>query len=216
MNLFVSAPPTSLTIAAQDYPINSDFRTWAQYEQALIDKNLSKHEKAEKLLQLVFPKPQELPLECAQEIVEKTVWFYGGGDKTKNQHQLREEARRKREGGGPRYYDFFYDADYIESAFLQQYGINLSNIEYLHWWEFCALFIGLTDDTQFMTIMGYRAMKNMKGMTDSQKKFYKKMKQVYALPTSQKEQDENAAIAEALKNGDTKALMKLLRESQKE
>ena len=37
-------------------------------------------------------------------------------------------------------YSYEFDADYIYSAFLQQYKIDLNSIKYMHWWKFKDLF----------------------------------------------------------------------------
>lgn len=52
--------------------------------------------------------------------------------------------------------DYELDSDLIYSAFLGQYGIDLIDIEYLHWHKFLALLSGLNDSTRLREIMGYR------------------------------------------------------------
>ncbi|MCH5192921.1 MAG: hypothetical protein J1F11_03095 [Oscillospiraceae bacterium] len=84
-------------------------------------------------------------------------------------------------------YSFRYDADYIYSAFLEIYGINLVSIPYLHWWEFRALFNSLHDCT-FTDIMGYRAESITSKTPAYRKDYLKKMKKAYALPKSLSEQ----------------------------
>lgn len=54
-------------------------------------------------------------------------------------------------------FDFTQDSKYIYAGFMQCYGINL--FEYknkLHWWEFNALFQGLSRDTRIMQIIDIR------------------------------------------------------------
>jgi hypothetical protein len=51
--------------------------------------------------------------------------------------------------------DYELDADYIYAAFLSQYGIDLCEIEDLHWHKFLALFKGLRDE-KICDIMSYR------------------------------------------------------------
>ena len=41
--------------------------------------------------------------------------------------------------------DFEYDMHYIRSSFRSDYGIDLNRTE-MHWFEFCELLQGLTDD----------------------------------------------------------------------
>ena len=53
-------------------------------------------------------------------------------------------------------FDYEIDADYIYAAFMSQYGIDLIEIEHLHWHKFLALFRGLKDDEMICRIMSYR------------------------------------------------------------
>lgn len=52
--------------------------------------------------------------------------------------------------------DYELDADLIYSAFLGQYGIDLVDVEHLHWHKFLALLAGLNDSTKLREVMGYR------------------------------------------------------------
>ncbi|MEG0309200.1 MAG: Gp15 family bacteriophage protein [Clostridium sp.] len=55
-------------------------------------------------------------------------------------------------------YSFEYDDDYLYSAFLDQYGVDLQDVEYLHWWKFKSMFKALKEDNEIVKIMGYRAI----------------------------------------------------------
>lgn len=52
--------------------------------------------------------------------------------------------------------DYELDSDYIFSAFLGQYGIDLVDIDQLHWHKFLALLKGLRDNEMLCKIMAYR------------------------------------------------------------
>lgn len=52
--------------------------------------------------------------------------------------------------------DYEIDGDLIYSAFLGQYGIDLLEVEELHWHKFLALIRGLNDATKLREVMGYR------------------------------------------------------------
>lgn len=52
--------------------------------------------------------------------------------------------------------DYELDADLIYAAFLGQYGIDLVDVEELHWHKFLALLKGLNEDTKLREVMGYR------------------------------------------------------------
>lgn len=54
--------------------------------------------------------------------------------------------------------DYSIDADLIYAAFMQQYGIDLVEIEYLHWHKFLALLKGL-NGTKLDDVMRWRSYK---------------------------------------------------------
>ena len=83
---------------------------------------------------------------------------------------------------------------------MEQYGIDLTTIKYMHWWKFKALFLSLNDQVLFTKIMGYRSVRIEK-MSKEQKRFYMDMKRMYALPKSKSVQEKVDAIQEALMNG---------------
>lgn len=82
-----------------------------------------------------------------------------------------------------------YDGDYIYSAFVQQYGIDLLDVEELHWHKFKALLGGLVD-TKLTEIMEYRSytgekVKNM----DAQ---YRRLKDMWIPPIEMTKEEKEA------------------------
>lgn len=94
------------------------------------------------------------------------------------------------------YFNFEQDANYIYSAFRQQYGINLIKEKgKLRWEEFIALLNGLSNDTKFMEIVEIRATDLPSGSDANaiaEKQRLLKLKQIYAL-----ESDKNVAYMES-------------------
>ena len=114
-----------------------------------------------------------------------------------------EKAMQGLEGASEvqRIYSFEHDDDYIYSAFLTQYHIDLQDIKYLHWWKFKALLRTLSSDLEFCKIMEYRSVDINANMTKEQRDFYRRKKELYALPLPADEEEKVDAIAEALMNG---------------
>lgn len=84
-----------------------------------------------------------------------------------------------------RCYSFEYDDALIFSAFMQMYHIDLSQVSFLHWWKFRALFYALPEDTKLVKVMGYRSIEiDKKTMPSERVKFLTEMKKVYKLPKS--------------------------------
>lgn len=55
--------------------------------------------------------------------------------------------------------DWEIDGELIYAAILGQYGIDLFDIEYLHWHKFLAMIKGLSEQTKLREVMQYRSYK---------------------------------------------------------
>ena len=157
-------PPEKLNIAGKNYPVNTDFRFWIRFQDSL-SGNKSQKERAEALYMLVT----ELGLPPSSATMDAMLKFYIG------------ESHEKATGGGKNVvaFDLVKDSEYIFSAFKGAYGIDLTE-EKMHWWKFKALFKALPDDCQMCKIMMYRTV-DLKDVPKSQKAFYRRMKERYAL-----------------------------------
>ena len=192
-NMLIDSLPESVDVGGMEYEINSDFRTAILFELLMQDTEVSDADKGYMALELFYP----IVPEDMDEAAEKLLWFYSCG----------KEYRAKRNGivqgadNVRRIYSFDYDDDYIYSAFLTQYRIDLQDTEYLHWWKFKAMFRTLSDDLEFSKIMEYRSTEITSGMTKEQREFYRKKKELYALPLPADEEEKIDAITEALMNG---------------
>ncbi|MEG0309151.1 MAG: bacteriophage Gp15 family protein [Clostridium sp.] len=188
MNLLIDIALRNVDIEGEDYEINSDFRTSILFELLMQDDELSYEEKIVQALKLYYPSmPKNL-----NEAVEKMIWFYSCDKGIK-------ESKGKGTGKSSiQIYNFEYDDDYIYGAFLDQYGIDLQDIEYLHWWKFKAMFKALKEDNEIVKIMGYRAMSIDSKMSKEQKKFYTNMKKIHEIPKSENDIQKINSIEEAL------------------
>lgn len=156
-----------------DKPFHTDFREWIRFELLMCDKDLREEIKIPVALQMIFPTvPQDI-----SGATEFILWFYRGG---KDFKESKGKSKDKE------VYSFRYDDDYIYSAFMQCYSIDLLAVDYMHWWRFRALFRAL-HDCKFTEIMSYRATET-KDMSDSMKNFYRDMQKAYKLPLYLSEQ----------------------------
>jgi hypothetical protein len=79
-------------------------------------------------------------------------------------------------------FSFRADYPYIMAGFLRDYGIDLSEIEYLHWWKFRMLFEGLSEDTEIKQRIMYRGI-NLEEIKDKdEKKRIRKIQNAIRLP----------------------------------
>lgn len=192
MNILIDTLPETVMVGGQEYEIRTDFRISVMFELLMQDESLNNRKRIEKALVLYYP---EIPRDY-EEAVEALLWFYRCGREDNPQKQ--KIAARK---GKTRVYSFDYDDDYIYAAFMTQYGIDLQDVEYLHWWKFRAMFNSLTNQNEFVKIMEYRSIDIKDDMPKEQKSFYRKMKRLHALPVSKDEDEKQNAIEAALLNG---------------
>lgn len=191
MNILIDLVPTSVNIGNKKYDINSDFRISILFELLMQDNSMEDKDKMLMALKLYYPViPKNL-----DEAIEQMLWFYKCG-----------KDIRKSKGNGKgksitQIYSFDYDDDYIYAAFMDQYGIDLQDIEYLHWWKFKAMFKSLKEDNEIVKVMGYRSMDLSKIKDKEQKAYYKRMKDLYEIPISKDEENKLREIEEALLNG---------------
>lgn len=179
--------PTTIEVHGQEYPIQTNFRNWILFEELLGDDEIPNRFKFKKLLELVCLEFPEDLLATYEALLE----FYLCGKKPTNS-----------KGGGDIAYSFDEDSNLIFTAFFKTYGLDLENIEYLHWWKFKALFNDLNDDCLIVKIMDYRTKDISKIKNKEEKEFYRDMKKRYTLnkPT-EKEQAMNEELLQALQNG---------------
>ena len=189
MNILIDLLPNEVNIEGEDYKINSDFRTSILFELLMQDNAISEEDKIIQTLELYYPK---LPKDI-NKAIEGILWFYRcGKDEVKN--------KNKGTGKSTNVYSYEYDDDLIYSAFLDQYNIDLQDIEYLHWWKFKAMFKSLKEDNEIVKIMGYRAMDVNKIKDKEQKAHYKKMQDLHKIPTSKDEVEKLDEINQILLN----------------
>lgn len=168
--------------------INQDFRTCILFELMMQDPNISEEAKVVQTIRLFC---NEIP-EDIEKAINDILWFYSGGIE-------KHEDKQKGENKPKQIYSFEYDDKMIFSAFLSQYGIDLQDIPYLHWWKFKAMFEGLNENNKIVEIMSYRAINTTKIKDKEEKARIKKIQKAYALPDmrtqEQKEADFNSAFS---------------------
>lgn len=200
MNILVDLLPTKMDIDNKEYEINSDFRTSILFELLMQDNSIGEEDRILMALQLYYP----IIPEDINSSIDKMLWFYRcGKDITKSKGNSKGKSVTQ-------IYSFEYDDDYIYAAFMDQYNIDLQDIENLHWWKFKAMFNSLKEDIKIVKIMEYRSIDLSKIKDKEQKSYYKQMKQLYKLPDdiSNSEKEKLREIENALLNG--RDLSKLL------
>lgn len=191
ISIFAGDLPDVFSIDGTDYTFHSDFREWLRFEQLMLDPDIPQGEKPELALKLIFPNCPPMSADVNQFM----LWFYRCG---KSAPHISKGKKDKKSTG--QMYSFEYDDLYIYAAFRELYGMDLSEVSYLHWWKFKALFQGL-HDCKFTDIIGYRSAEINSKTPAERKRFLESMKELYKLPRSISEEQkirEAKAIMESL------------------
>lgn len=184
MNILTDTLPETITVKGQKYQINTDYRTWIKVSQIVFDNNFD----AVSIAKIIALTLSVIPPD-ATETISELLNFYSCGNKKKNGVKSENRVRQ--------IFDFGIDASYIYAAFMQQYNIDLTKVNF-HWWTFKALLDAISDETQFGKILQYRCTDISKIKDKETKRHYRNMKQIYALPDNRTEDEKEREFAEGL------------------
>ena len=195
--------PVSVDIGSEKYEIDADFRTIMNIEGIIFEKNFAKEMMKEieinekdaitnakyyDALKIFYKDniPDDL-----EEAMEKMLWFYSCGKEEISKQKTKKKV-----------ISFEHDFDYINAGFMQDYKIDLFEVDFLHWWKFMSLFSALHDDCKICEIIGYRGAE-LKNFDKEQRKRIREMQKIYALPDdiSKEEKKRQDEITQILLNG---------------
>ncbi|MCL1789863.1 MAG: bacteriophage Gp15 family protein [Peptococcaceae bacterium] len=160
MNILLGLP--------EDYegiPISPDFRNMIHVDKILSDQTLSEPERVYSALNQLYP---EIP-DNIEKAIEGLLWFFRRGEEEAGQSSKKS-------------FDFDQDAGLIYAAFLATYGISLTTVDFLHWWEFMALFEGLPETTMIQRAIYYRTA-DFSEMGKEERKRAVRIRNAFALKT---------------------------------
>lgn len=194
MNILLDNLPEYIDVNGKRYFADTDFRTMIILEKIINDKTIDNATRVRNVLDLVLTDEQPAGIDLA---VEEILFLYSCGE--------RSQRKSKPPTNGdvvlkPKMiYDYDHDAPYIYAAFLSQYGIELNEVQFLHWWKFQALFRSLDDDCKIAQIMGYRAADLNKIKDKNERSRIAKLKRIYAIPEEYTFEDKVAMAGMAFR-----------------
>ena len=168
INLMKRGLPQHISVGGEPFQVYTDFRVWMRF--------CNQFEKWDRVgeLDVSYLFIDRVPLIKTESDVESILEF-----------AYPPAVVPKSSGGDTdRILDYEIDADYIYSAFLGQYGIDLTE-EDMHWHKFHALLRGLNSSTRLYEIMGYRSY-------EGKDKDYQKLRNLWQLPMVVTEADKQA------------------------
>lgn len=187
MNLLVDKLPTEY----KGLKVNTNFRSFILFELLMQDNEISNEEKVYLAIDLLYKEK----INDLKTAIDGIIWFYSLG-KSNNKKDDNIKVKNNKNNQKNQIYSFEYDAEYIFGAFLSQYKIDLNEIDYLHWWKFKALFDSLNEENKICQIMSYRAIDLNKIKDKEEKKKYKRLKQIWALPDNRTDKEKENDFAE--------------------
>lgn len=185
---FFDKLPDKITVSGEDFPINTDFKTWAQFDYLMTESDLSSYEKIVSVFTICFPQ-KRLPKDF-QETILKLLDFYSCFKKGNDAEYVNGTEKK-------RVLSFYQDAPYIYSAVLSQYGVDLFK-ENPHWFLFSAMVDGLGEKHKISKIIEARSV-NLSEIKDrKQREYMRKMKKRYALYSTKTGMMTDSEMADVL------------------
>lgn len=164
--------PDTIEVDGEVFLIDTDFRVWMKFVDCF--------EKWDKMG----------TIDISYLFVDKVPTFYQRSDYDGIfEFAFPKSELPRSETSGERVLDYVLDADYIYSAFIQQYGIDLLEVD-MHWHKFRALLSGIGGGTRLHEIMGYRSYTSEK--IKSQDDMYRRLKSMWELPQILTKEEQEA------------------------
>lgn len=169
--------PQYAIINGKKVKINTDFKVALRCFKVLNDDTIGEHERALAIVYLLFnviPPYDELT-----EYTRQSIKFLQCGEEPKENAQ---EEYSKRD------IDMVLDMQYIRPSFMADYHIDLNKTD-LHFWQFCELISGLTENSLLNRVRSIRTA-NINEYKGEAKDKMLKAKQQVALPNVMSDEDK--------------------------
>lgn len=169
--------PQYAIINGKKVKINTDFKVALRCFEVLNDDTIGEHERALAIVYLLFnviPPYDEL-----NEYTRQSIKFLQCGEEPKENAQ---EEYSKRD------IDMVLDMQYIRPSFMADYHIDLNKTD-LHFWQFCELISGLTENSLLNRVRSIRTA-NINEYKGEAKDKMLKAKQQVALPNVMSDEDK--------------------------
>lgn len=175
MNIITDALCDSVEFKGEIYPVKTDFKVWLKFHQIVTDKSKNSAEKSTSCILCCFDSKRckRLP-DTLEDTMEVLFKFFAAASSNKN-GKKRKKCKKV--------FDFTEDSEYIYSSFFQEYGIDLAKTN-MHWYSFLALLNGLSENTRLGKIIAWRSVDLSKIEDPKRRDFYRRMKDLYELESS--------------------------------
>lgn len=180
MNLFYEDYPTVLKVEDEFVPIITDFREYIKLLDMLNDEEVNGYEKMLFLRQYFLKEPKNM-----DEAISRLTDFVSMQELNDVHTEESGEGEDTDVEEPKPLFSFALDYPYILSGFWQDYGIDVSEIRYLHWWKFRQLFDGLSEKTEIKQRIMYRSIDLSTIKDKDERKRIEKIQRSIKLPESE-------------------------------
>lgn len=150
LNVLYEKLPDYVTVHGIRYPIETDFREWIRFAELADDEEVQWNIKCNLMLRWYCKRiPEDL---------ESAIYALGDFLAARNLYMQDDDDEQVEKIVHKPAFSFEDDAGCIYAAFIDCYGIDLQEVEYMHWWKFRTLFDGLPEDTEIKQRMMYRTI----------------------------------------------------------
>lgn len=167
MNLLAPLPQ-HIEVKGRKLQINTGFKAWFRFAKAI--KRAKTDEDIVNALKPVFV--NGFDLSETEEILKKCFDFFINAKSFVNPDANGEASTAIA-------YDLELDSNYIFSAFLEQYGIDLTERD-IHYYKFIALFDSLSENTLFKRIVSIRT-KDISKEDSKMQASYRKLQKAFEI-----------------------------------
>lgn len=180
MNLFYEDYPTVLKVKNEFIPIITDFREYIKLLDMLNDEEVNGYEKMLFLQQYFLKEPNNM-----DDAISRLTDFVSMKELNDVHTEESGEGEDTDVEEPKPLFSFALDYPYILAGFWQDYGIDISEIRYLHWWKFRQLFDGLSEKTEIKQRIMYRSIDLSTIKDKDERKRIEKIQRSIKLPESE-------------------------------
>ncbi len=191
MNILFERFPDTVVVHGKEYEVVTDFREWIKLHEFLSAAQKFTAQTLYFVLEWYVGKSPENKADAVRALQDFML--------ARDIHDTEEEDGNT-SGGKTAWmkpsFSFSQDAVCIYAAFRSVYGIDITTIPYMHWWQFLALFEGLPENTEIKERIYYRTVDLNEVESKEERKRIKKIKKRIALKAQGRRKVDDYAIGD--------------------
>jgi len=181
--------PETVNINGKEYEINADYRNILRIFAIIGDYDIDENIRIERLLEWFYN--NSIPNETVTDLMTAFNTFVN----PPKEYEPEEYEDGENETGehNERQFDYDFDADEIFASFISEYNIDLTEVQFLHWYKFKVLLHNLSSESAFKNKIELRFM-DLSHYTGQSLVALQKAKAAVQLPEEMTEEEYNNAL----------------------